>query len=43
VDALEDNAWFSTDFERADDVQGVRGWRLEPDDLHGIEVTADQS
>lgn len=41
VDALEDNAWFSTDFERAADVEGVQGWRLVPDDVTGLEVAPD--
>ena len=42
IDALENNAWFSTDFNRAEGVEGVRGWRLEPEEIRGIEVTPDK-
>jgi nitroimidazol reductase NimA-like FMN-containing flavoprotein (pyridoxamine 5'-phosphate oxidase superfamily) len=39
IEALEDNAWFSTDFERSAGVEGVQGWRLAPDEIRGLEVT----
>jgi len=42
IDTLEDNAWFSTDFERASGVEGVRGWRLVADEVRGLEVRPDQ-
>jgi len=35
VDSLENNPWFSTAFA---DVEGVRGWRLTPDEISGLEV-----
>lgn len=39
VRTLENNPWFSTAFEDADSVEGVRGWRLTPDEIQGLEVT----
>jgi nitroimidazol reductase NimA-like FMN-containing flavoprotein (pyridoxamine 5'-phosphate oxidase superfamily) len=41
TDVLEDNAWFSADFGRASGVEGVRGWRLDPEEIRGLEVTPD--
>jgi len=38
MDTLDDNAWFSTDFERASTLEDMHGWRLEPDELRGLEV-----
>lgn len=38
---LEDNAWFSTDFERAGGVENLQGWRLDPDEIRGLEVRSD--
>jgi hypothetical protein len=42
VATLENNPWFSTAFEDADSVDGVRGWRLVPEEIRGLEVTQDQ-
>jgi len=41
LDALEENAWFSSDYERAEPVSALQGWRLEPDEIRGIEVRED--
>lgn len=38
VDALENNPWFSTAFEDDDHVEGVRGWRLTPEETTGLEI-----
>ncbi|MFD1585554.1 pyridoxamine 5'-phosphate oxidase family protein [Halorientalis brevis] len=38
VDALDDNGWFSSDFERADSIDDMHGWRLELDEVRGLEV-----
>lgn len=38
VDVLDENPWFSSAFADAEGVEGVRGWRLEPDSVHGLEV-----
>ena len=38
VDLLERNPWFSSAFEDADEVEGIRGWRLAPTSVHGVEV-----
>jgi hypothetical protein len=42
LESLESNAWFSSDFERAEGVEGVQGWRLVPDEVRGIEVRPDR-
>ena len=42
-DSLADNAWFSTDFERAPSVRGLQGWRLDPDEVRGLEVRPDDA
>ncbi|SEN03368.1 Pyridoxamine 5'-phosphate oxidase [Halorientalis persicus] len=39
VETLEDNAWFSSDFQRAGDIEEMYGFRLEPDEVRGLEVT----
>jgi nitroimidazol reductase NimA-like FMN-containing flavoprotein (pyridoxamine 5'-phosphate oxidase superfamily) len=38
VDSLENNPWFSTAFENDERVEGVRGWRLTPDEVSGLEI-----
>ena len=38
VDLLERNPWFSSAFEDAAEVEGIRGWRLTPTSVHGVEV-----
>lgn len=42
VDLFEENVWFSSNFEDADSVEGVRGWRLVPEEVHGVEVRPDR-
>jgi len=41
LDTLEENAWFSSDYERAKPVSKLQGWRLEPDEIRGIELRDD--
>ena len=43
VAALDDNAWFSTDFERASGIEEITVWRLDPDEVRGLEVTPDEN
>jgi nitroimidazol reductase NimA-like FMN-containing flavoprotein (pyridoxamine 5'-phosphate oxidase superfamily) len=43
LDAMEDNAWFSADFERAAGIEEIQGWRLEPDEIRGLEVRPDEA
>lgn len=38
LSVLEENPWFSSAFEGASRVEGVRGWRLEPKTTHGLQV-----
>lgn len=38
VDLLDGNPWFSSEFEDAEEVEGIRGWRLTPTSVHGVEV-----
>jgi len=42
MDALEDNAWFSPEFERSSTVGEIHGWRLRPEELRGLAVRADE-
>jgi hypothetical protein len=42
VDLLEENTWFSSKFADADGVEGIRGWRLDAETVHGVEVRPDQ-
>ena len=37
----ETAAWFSSDFERAGGHEGLQGWRLEPEEVRGLEVRPD--
>jgi hypothetical protein len=41
LDTLEDSSWFSSEFERADPVSQLQGWRLDPDEVRGVEVRPD--
>jgi len=43
IESLDDNAWFSTDFERADGIEAVTVWRLHPEELRGLEVREDEN
>ena len=38
LEELVENDWFSSDYERADSVSELQGWRLNPDEIRGIEV-----
>lgn len=37
IETLADNGWFMKAFERSDAVESLVGWRLEMDDLKGLE------
>jgi len=37
ITTLDDNAWFISGFERADSLASVQGWRLDPEEVRGIE------
>jgi nitroimidazol reductase NimA-like FMN-containing flavoprotein (pyridoxamine 5'-phosphate oxidase superfamily) len=39
---LDEQAWFSSEFERAAGVEELVGWRLEPDQVRGLEVRPDR-
>lgn len=39
---LDEQAWFSAEFERAAGVDELVGWRLEPDQIRGLEVKPDR-
>lgn len=41
LDILEENPWFSSEYERAEPVAALQGWRLEADDIRGVEVNAE--
>ena len=43
VETLDDNAWFSTDFERAEGIEEITAWRLEIDEVRGLEVREDEN
>ena len=39
IATLDDNAWFISGFERADSLASIEGWRLDPDEIRGLERT----
>jgi len=39
IATLDDNAWFIRGFERADSLDSIQGWRLDPDEIRGLERT----
>jgi len=43
VETLDDNAWFSIDFERAEGIEEITVWRLETDEIRGLEVQEDEN
>ena len=43
VETLDDNAWFSTEFERAGGIEEITVWRLETDEIRGLEVREDEN
>ncbi|ESP89122.1 pyridoxamine 5'-phosphate oxidase family protein [Candidatus Halobonum tyrrellensis] len=42
IETLDDNAWFTAGFERAAGYEELRGWRLEPDEVRGLQVRPDE-
>lgn len=43
VETLDDNAWFSADFERAEGIEEITAWRLDVDEVRGLEVREDEN
>lgn len=41
VEALEDNGWFTAEFQRSDSLSDLHGWRLETDEVRGLQVKED--
>lgn len=39
IETVSDNGWFMRSFERADSISSIQGWRLELDELHGLQRT----
>ena len=39
IRALDDNGWFMSGFERADSLDSFQGWRLDPEEIRGLERT----
>lgn len=39
VTTLDDNGWFIRGFERADSLESIQGWRLDPEEIRGLERT----
>lgn len=37
IDTLDDNAWFMREFEQSDAVESIQGWKLQTDELRGLE------
>lgn len=37
IETLADNGWFMKAFERSDEIESLAGWKLELDDLRGLE------
>lgn len=42
IAVLDEKAWFSSEFERAEGIEELVGWRLEPDQIRGLEVGPDR-
>jgi hypothetical protein len=42
VETLDGNPWFSSSFVDAEEVEGIRGWRLRPDEVSGLTVRPDR-
>lgn len=38
IESMADNAWFSSGFERATDAGDIHGWRLDAEEVQGLEV-----
>jgi len=43
ISTLDDNGWFIRGFERADSLDSVQGWRLDPEAIRGLERTEQPS
>ena len=39
IATLDDNGWFTSGFERADSLESIQGWRLDPEEIRGLERT----
>jgi len=39
IETLDDNAWFISGFERADSLESIQGWRIDPEEVRGLERT----
>ena len=37
METVSDNGWFMRGFERADSISSIQGWRLEIDELRGLQ------
>jgi len=37
MNTLADNAWFMREFEQSDAIESIQGWKLEIDELQGLE------
>jgi len=37
IDTLDDNAWFMRAFEHSDAIESIQGWKLQMDELRGLE------
>jgi nitroimidazol reductase NimA-like FMN-containing flavoprotein (pyridoxamine 5'-phosphate oxidase superfamily) len=37
MDTLDDNGWFMRGFEQSDGIESIQGWKLEIDELQGLE------
>lgn len=42
LDTLADNAWFMRAFERSDALESLQGWKLEIEELTGLEQTEER-
>jgi|AntRauTorckE6833_2_1112554.scaffolds.fasta_scaffold02034_6 hypothetical protein len=43
IATLDDNGWFISGFERADSLDSTQGWRLDPEEVRGLERTEQPS
>lgn len=37
LDTLDDNAWFMRAFEQSDAIESIQGWKLQVDEIQGLE------
>jgi hypothetical protein len=38
---MDDNAWFSSTFSRAEGLDGIQGWALDAEKISGLQKGAD--